>query len=111
MGPRRQLGLSITFVDDDAVMRVPGIVEKEPSPTVAVVTPPSVSSFKSNSLVVALKSLSSTESMTNRVRQPSARLQRFMPRRVIRGERNWTRKKVMPNQAQMNSPRQHQERY
>ena len=42
MSPRRQLGLSITFVDDDdAVMRVPGIVEKEPSPTVAVVTPPS----------------------------------------------------------------------
>jgi len=39
MSPRRQLGLSITFVDDDddAVMRVPGIVEKEPSPTVAVV--------------------------------------------------------------------------
>ena len=42
MSPRRQLGLSITFVDDDdAVMRVPGIVEKEPSPSVAVVTPPS----------------------------------------------------------------------
>merc|ERR1719400_897493 len=44
MSPRRQFGLSITFVDnddDDAVMRVPGIVEKEPSPTVAVVTPPS----------------------------------------------------------------------
>jgi len=43
MSPRRQLGLSITFVDDDdAVMRVPGgIVEKDPSPTVAVVTPPS----------------------------------------------------------------------
>ena len=38
MSPRRQLGLSITFVDDDAVMRVPGIVEKEPSPSVAVVT-------------------------------------------------------------------------
>jgi hypothetical protein len=42
MSPRRQLGLSITFVDDDdAVMRVPGIFEKETSPTVAVVTPPS----------------------------------------------------------------------
>ena len=44
MSPRRQFGLSITFVDDDdddAVMRVPGIVEKEPSPSVAVVTPPS----------------------------------------------------------------------
>ena len=43
MGPRRQLGLSITFVDDDTVMHVPGVVEKEPSPSraVAVVTPPS----------------------------------------------------------------------
>ena len=40
MSPRRQFGLSITFVDDvddDAVMRVSGIVEKEPSPSVAVV--------------------------------------------------------------------------
>ena len=71
-----------------------------------------LSSFKSNSLVVALKALPWPQSMTSRVRRPSARLQRFMPWRVIRERARWTRKKVMPNQApQMNSSRQHQNAY
>ena len=58
MGPRRQLGLSITFVDDDEVMG-----EGKGSPlgiaAIALVGDDAMSSFKSNSLVVALKALAS----------------------------------------------------
>ena len=54
MGPRRQLGLSITFVDDDEGKGSPlGIA------AIALVGDDAMSSFKSNSLVVALKALAS----------------------------------------------------